>query len=304
MRHLQLTCKLILPILCVALTARAQTEDRPKMNLGEKQTEPEPQERITMTPPDLKDVGVTERLDATVPMDLEFVDETGKHVRLGDYFDGEHPVILNLGYYRCPMLCGLVLNGLVDAMREMDWSPQKEFRIVTVSIDPKETPALAKLKKQNYMKAYDRPGAGAGWCFLTGKPEPIKTLTETVGFDYKWNERNQQYAHAAVLVVCTPKGRVSRYLYGVKFEPKTVRLSLVEASEGKIGSTVDKVLLYCFHYDAAERRYSLAAMNVMRAGGALTLVILAAFLFPAWIRGSRRKKRAAIAAQAGETQQQ
>ena len=275
--------------LCVLLApvARAQT---PEMTIGDKPEEKKPLERSEPLPPDLEDVGVTERLDAVLPGDLEFVDENGKTVHLADYFHGDKPVILNLGYFRCPMLCGLVLNGLVDAMREMDWTPGGEFEIVTVSIDPKETPVLAKLKKQNYMKAYGRSSAAAGWHFLTGTPDAITRLTETVGFDYAWNERQQQYAHAAVLIVCTPSGHVSRYLYGVKFEPRTVRLSLVEASEGKVGSTVDKVLLYCFQYDAAERRYAVAAVNVMRAGGVLTMLVLAVILVPVWIRDARRKR--------------
>ena len=289
MRIRNLIGELAAPALCILLASAAQAQT-PKMTIGNEPEEKKPLERSEPLPPDLDDVGVTERLDATVPADLEFVDEEGKVVHLGDYFDGNRPVILNLGYFRCPMLCGLVLNGLVDAMREMDWTPGGEFEIVTVSIDPKETPVLAKLKKQNYLKAYGRSSAAAGWHFLTGAPEAITKLTETVGFDYAWNERQQQYAHAAVLIVCTPEGHVSRYLYGVKFEPRTVRLSLVEASEGKIGSTVDKVLLYCFQYDAAERRYAVAAVNVMRAGGVLTMLVLAVILIPVWIRDARRRR--------------
>ncbi len=248
-----------------------------------------PNGRAEALPAELKDVGVTERLDASLPMDLAFVDERGKAVHLGDYFKGDKPVILNLGYFRCPMLCGLVLNGLVDAMKDMDWTPGDQFEILTVSIDPNEVHSLARMKKQNYLKDYGRPEAAAGWHFLTGKQDAIKALTDTVGFSYAWNPRQQQYAHAAVLIICMPDGRVSRYLYGVKFAPRTLRLSLVEASDGKIGSTVDHVLLYCFQYDAGEHRYSLAAYNVMRAGGAITLLALGAVLVPIWIRDSRRK---------------
>ncbi len=243
-------------------------------------------------PEELEGVGVTEHLKEKIPLDLEFTNAEGKAVSIGEYFDGERPVILNLGYFRCPMLCGLVVNGMTDAMKEMPWTPGKEFQIVTVSIDPLETSTLAKLKKQNYLKDYGRPAAAGGWHFLTGKEKNIQALTDAVGFHFKWNDERQEFAHTAVLTVLTPDGEISRYLYGVMFDPQTLRLSLAEASEGKVGSTVDKVLLFCFQYDPEEGSYALAAMNLMRAGGVLTLLILGVGLFIFWRRELRHKTNA------------
>jgi protein SCO1 len=245
------------------------------------------------TPPELEGVGITEHLDAQIPLDLEFVDENRKPVKLGDYFVGRRPVILTLNYYRCPMLCTLQLNGMVEALKELPWTPGDEFEIVTVSFDPAETPALAKVKKQNYMKEYARPSAARGWHFLTGSKKSIKTLTETVGFGYKWNQDRGEWMHVAALFICTPDGRISRYLYGVMFEPNAVRLSLVEASDGKVGSTLDRFILYCYHYDAEAGTYSLAAFNIMRLGGVLTVAVLGTALTTFWVREARRKKSAA-----------
>lgn len=253
-------------------------------------------------PAELEGVGIDEKLDAQLPLDLEFVDQTGKKVRLGDYFDGKRPVILTLNYFRCPMLCGLTLNGMVDGLREVEWTAGEEYRILTVSFDPLETPDLANLKRQNYLTSYGRPASADGWDFLTGRMKTgIKPLLETTGFNVKWNERRKEWMHAAALIVCTPEGRISRYLYGVHFAPRTLRLSLVEASEGKIGSTVDRILLYCFHYDAAERKYALAGWRVMQAGAVLTMVAVGGFLTLLWRRDARRGVVAAPAAPSEES---
>jgi protein SCO1/2 len=242
--------------------------------------------------PALEEVGVEEHLDAKLPLDLEFVDENGGTVTLGDYFDGSRPVILTLNYYRCPMLCGLMLNGVVDGLEQMDWSPGVEFEMVTVSIDPLETPELAKAKKQNYLKRYQRPSAARGWHFLTGKQSRITRLAETVGFGYTYDAESDQYAHAAVIFVATPDGRVARYLYGIEYPPKDLKLALLEASEGKIGGALDQLILYCYHYDPESRRYAPVAMNIMRVGGSATALLLGASLGTLWIREWRRKKRA------------
>lgn len=243
-------------------------------------------------PRELEGVGITEHLDEQVPLELEFVDESGRTVRLGDYFDGHRPVILTLNYYRCPMLCTLQLNGLIDGLREMGWTPGEQFEIVTVSIDPAETPSLAKAKKQSYMSEYGRPSAASGWHFLTGKQKEITALAEAVGFGYRWNPDRNQWMHAAALFICTPDGKLSRYLYGVLYEANTLRLSLVEASAGKIGSSLDRIILYCYQYDASEGRYGLAALNVMRVGGGLTLLVLGMSLVPFWVREARRRRKA------------
>ncbi len=245
---------------------------------------------VEQVPEALEEVGITEHLDAKLPMDLEFRDEDGISVTLGSFFDGERPVILTLNYYRCPMLCGLMLNGLVDGLEQMEWTPGQEFEIVTVSINPLETPALAKEKKQNYLKRYGRPSAVTGWHFLTGREPEIDRLAETVGFRFAYDPVEQQYAHAAAIFVCTPDGRVARYLYGIEYPAKRLKLGLLEASEGKIGSTIDRIIMYCYHYDPSNRRYSPVAMNIMRVGGGATASILAVALGMFWFREWRRRK--------------
>ena len=241
--------------------------------------------------PALEEVGVEEQLDAKLPLELQFVNENGDGVRLGDYFDGERPVILTLNYYRCPMLCGLQLNGVVDGMEQMDWTPGVEFEMVTVSIDPLETPELAKAKKQNYLKRYQRPAAARGWHFLTGRQAEIERLAETVGFGYSYDVESGQYAHPAVVFVATPDGRVARYLYGIEYPPKCLRLALMEASEGTIGSPLDQLIMYCYHYDPSSRRYAPVAMNIMRLGGGATALALGLSLGALWLRELRRRRR-------------
>ena len=242
-------------------------------------------------PPALEDVGVEEHLDAKLPLDVEFVDESGTPVTLGSYFDGDRPVILTLNYYRCPMLCGLQLNGVVEGLTGLDWSIGDQFEMVTVSIDPLETPTLAREKKQNYLKWYDREGAASGWHFLTGRQDDITRLAETVGFRYTYDEASGQYAHAAAIFVSTPDGRVARYLYGIEYPPKQLRLALLEASEGKIGNAIDQLILYCYHYDPSGRSYAPAAMNIMRLGGGATALVLGSSLALFWTRDLRRKRR-------------
>jgi len=239
----------------------------------------------------LEEVGVTEHLNAKLPLDLEFRNEEGNWVELRSFFDGERPVILTLNYYRCPMLCGLMLNGVVDGLEAMAWTPGEEFEIVTISINPLETPELAKAKKQNYLKRLDRPAVAQGWHFMTGRELEIKRLAETVGFSYTYDPVSQEYAHAAAIFVCTPDGRVSRYLYGIEYPAKRLKLALLEAAEGTIGSTLDQLILYCYHYDPTNRRYTPVAMNIMRVGGGATASILAVVLGMFFFREWRRKKR-------------
>jgi protein SCO1/2 len=244
-------------------------------------------QRTEPLPKDLDGVGITERPGAQLPLDLEFKDEEGRTVRLGQYFPGNRPVILTLGYFTCPMLCPLVLNGLIDGLKGIPWTPGREFEIVTVSIDPTDTPLLAKVKKEQYLTEYGRPGAAGGWHFLTGREEDIKKLADAVGFHYRYVKSRGQFAHAAGIFFVTPDGKMARYLYGVEFPAGTVRLALTEAGQGSIGTTADQVLLFCFHYDAGEGRYTLAASNLMRAGGALTALAVGIWLFVSWRRGSR-----------------
>jgi protein SCO1/2 len=254
-------------------------------------------------PKELEGVGIDERLGAVVPLDLEFTDEAGKRVRLGDYF-GRRPVILTLNYYECPMLCTLQLNGLIDGLGQLAWTPGDEFEIVTVSINPLETPTLARLKKQAYLAELGRPGAAGGWHFLVGSEKEIRALADAVGFHYRYNEQRREYVHAAGIMVTTPTGTLARYLYGVVYEPKSLRLAVLEAGEGKVGSAAEQLLLYCFHYDADAGRYVVAASNVMRAAGGLTALVLGVWLASAWVKGARRRGGSAGGAvNAGESEQ-
>jgi protein SCO1/2 len=240
-------------------------------------------------PAQLEGVGIEERLGAQVPLELVFTAEDGRRVALGELITGQRPVLLTLVYYRCPMLCGLVLNGLVEALQEVSLTAGKDFDIVTVSIDPLETATLARLKKQSLMREYGRPEAAAGWHFLTGDELSIRALAEAVGFGYRWVEERKEYAHAAAVMVLTPQGKVSRYLYGVLYEPRTVRLALAEARVGTLATVADRFLLYCFHYDANQGRFVVAARNIMRLGGLVTAGVVAVWLGRAWWgRGGRR----------------
>ena len=234
------------------------------------------------TPAELEGVGVTERLGAQINLDLQFTAEDGYQKPLREYFASGRPVILNLVYYTCPMLCNLVLNAQTEAIRKIAWTPGKEYEIVTVSIDPTENYGIARNKKAAYLASYEREAPG--WHFLTDYNGSAARLAEQVGFGYKLDPRTGQYAHSAVIFVLTPEGRVSRYLYGVKFKPMDIRLALAEAAEGKLGMTVEKFLLYCFHYDPEARSYTLFARNIMRGGGALLLVVMGAVLFRFWRR--------------------
>jgi protein SCO1/2 len=228
-------------------------------------------------PPRLENVGIEQHLDAQVPPDLTFRNETGQSVKLGDYF-GQKPLILNLVYFNCTMLCGEALTGLTGAMRLMKFDVGKEFDVVTVSFDPRETPEIAAAKKREYLKRYGRAGAPEGWHFLTGPAESVNALTKAVGFQYQYDPRIDQFAHATAIMVLTPQGRISRYFYGVDFPPKDLRMGLVEASEGKIGNAVDQVLLYCYHYDPATGKYGAVITNILRLGAAATILILGGFL--------------------------
>lgn len=241
-------------------------------------------------PEAVEGVDVEERPDAQLPLQLEFADESGRTVALGEYFRPDRPVLLVLAYYRCPMLCSLVLGGVVSSLKEIDWVAGEEFEIVTLSIDPLDVPKLAESKKQEYLRRYGEPAAARGWHFLTGREAEISRVADAVGFRYRYLEDRQEYAHPAVIFIATPEGRVSRYLYGVEYDPRTVRLSLVEASEGRIGTTMDRILLYCYHYDPKSGQYTPVAMNIMRLAGTLTVLVLAVILLLLWRRDVRKKR--------------
>lgn len=234
-------------------------------------------------PPELRDVGIDQHLNQQVPLDLPFRNEAGETVTLRSLMRGK-PVILSLAYYQCPMLCTLVLNGLVSAMRALPFDAGNEFDVITVSFNPKDTPELATKKKATYIEDYRREGAAQGWHFLTGDEASIKQLTDAVGFRYKYLPDKDQFAHAAGIFVLTPEGVLSRYFYGVEFAPRDLKFGLMDAANGKIGSPVDQLMLFCFQYDPSTGRYTSEVMTAIRIGGVLTLLALGAFMFRTWRR--------------------
>ena len=240
----------------------------------------------------LEDVGIDQKLNAQVPLDLKFRDEMGRTVRLGDYF-GARPVILTLNYYRCPMLCSQVLNGLASTLSVLKFEPGRDFQIVTLSIDPTETPILAADAKENYLKRLRKPGAGAGWHFLTGDAQAINALASSVGFRFAYDQESRQYAHASGIVVLTPQGKVARYYYGIEYPPNDLRLGLVEASQGRIGNVVDAVLLLCYHYDPSIGKYTLLTLRVLKGAAVTTLLMMGLLIGVLLYRESESKKMSA-----------
>jgi protein SCO1/2 len=239
--------------------------------------EPNLEKPDNVTPSVLKDIGFDQNLGAQTPMDALFRDETGKDVALGQLFRGK-PVVLTLVYYKCPMLCRITMNGVASALSILTLDAGRDFDVVTVSFDPAEGPEEATKKKKETLARYRRPDAEGAWHFLTGTKESIARLTKAVGFRYAWDTRTEQWAHPAGVVILTPDGKVARYMYGVEYAPRDLRLALVEASLGKIGTPVDAILLYCYHYDPSKGRYGAAVLNLVRAGGILTVGALAVFI--------------------------
>jgi protein SCO1/2 len=239
------------------------------------------------TPAILSKVGITQNLNARIPADLMFRDETGKSVRIGDFF-GRKPIVLSLVYFDCPALCTEVLNGELRTMKAISLDLGKDFEAVTVSFETKDTPALAKAKRDVYIGQYGRPEAAEQWHFLTGEQQSIAALTNVAGFHYAYDSAIRQYAHTAAILVLTPDGRIDRYFYGVQYPARDVRLGLVEASEGKIGTLTDHALLYCYQYDPMTGRYGVVVMNVLRAAGGLTVLILGIFMTVMFLRERKR----------------
>jgi protein SCO1/2 len=250
---------------------------------------PAPGAPSSQTPPALQQVRFDQKLDARLPLDTRFRDENGRDVALGEYF-GRKPVVLAFVYYECPMLCNQILNGLVSGLGVLDQSVGQEFDVVAISFDARETPVMAAAKKAVYLDAYKRPGAEQGWHFLTGDEASIRRVTDAAGFQFSWDEATQQFAHASGVVVVTPDGRLARYLFGIEYPPRDLKFALMESSEGRIGSVVDQVLLYCYHYEPATGSYSLVAMNAVRLGGAVTVAVLLGFV----MLSLRREGRAAV----------
>lgn len=243
----------------------------------------------------LQRIDIEEHLGEQVPLDLQFVNDAGDSVTLRDYFDDDQPVILILGYYQCPMLCNLVFNGLVDGIDKLAWTPGQEFQMITVSINPNESHELALAKKTSYLESFKSPVDESGWDFLVGAQDQSEALAEAVGFKFFYDEERQEYAHPAAAFVLTKDGIISRYLYGIEYSKTDLKLSLMEASEGKVGSTIDRLILYCFHYDPDARGYVVVASKVMKLGGGVALLALSIFMGMLWY-GERWRKRKILSA--------
>jgi len=294
-RRLVVACLHVLVLLltahCSLLTAFAQP-GMPQPSSPLYGARPESGTVSTGLPKALKNVGIDQRLNEQVPLDAVFKDEQGQEVRLGQFFKGK-PVVLSLVYYSCPMLCTQVLNGQLGAFRNVSFNIDEQFEVVTVSFDARETPQLASAKKQTYIKGYNRPSGEAGWHFLTGDEVNITRLTEAVGFRFAWDEQTKQFAHASGIMLLTPDGKLARYFYGIDYPPKDLRMALVEASQNKIGTPVDALMLYCYHYDPATGKYGVVVMNVLRLAGIVTVILIVGMILVLRKRGPNSTTQAA-----------
>lgn len=239
-------------------------------------------------PPKIQHVTFSQRLGEQLPLDARLTDETGRQIALGEYFGKNKPVVLAFVYFQCPMLCPLVMNGISSALKVVPFTAGKEFDVVLISFDPNDTPEAANAKKRAHLLHWAVPETADGWHFLTGTEQEIRRVTDAAGFTYDWDEETQQFAHVSGLLVATPDGRLSRYFYGVEFSPKDLRLALVDSGQGRLGSVVDELLLYCFHYDPSSGRYGAVFMNIMRLGGVLTVGLIVGFVVLMRLRESRR----------------
>ncbi|MGE3757858.1 MAG: SCO family protein, partial [Pseudobdellovibrionaceae bacterium] len=244
-------------------------------------------------PEEFKGVGIDEKLGVSLDKTLPVVNEKGETVPLGTYFDKHRPVILSLVYFSCPGLCNYHLNGLNDGMKELDWSIGKEFTVISLSFDPKETFETAAAKKETYLKVYGRKDAEKDWHFLTAKADTIKKITEATGFKYKWIEEAKEWSHGSAAIMLTPEGKISRYLPGVMFEKKDLRLALTEASDGKVGNFVDHFVMTCFRWDPKQSKFTLYGFRLVQAGSGVTVLLLGLWLIPFWIRSIRKNNRKA-----------
>ena len=252
--------------------------------------------QVDALPAVFEGVGITEQLGQRIPLDLVFRDESGAEARLADYFESGRPVILNFVYHSCPMLCSILLESFSKTLRDMDWAPGQEFDVLTVSFSADESPTLAAGQKERYVEIVGREKAESGWHFLTGSEENIQSLAQATGFSFRWIEATKEFAHPAALIFLGSEGQITRYIHGMYFPVSDVRKAVVEASEGRIGSTTDRILMYCYRYDSTANSYVLHATNLMKLGGLLTLLVLGLGLFLFWKREHQRQAHTASAA--------
>lgn len=272
----------LITVLALALTALAVPDAAQAQRSGQTKRE-------------FEGVGVTSKLGERVPRDITFRNAQGEPVTIGQYLDGEHPVLLNLVYHECPMLCGLMLDGITRTLSNMSWTPGDQFEVLTVSFNHRETSEIARKQKERYVKQLGTPQAADGWHFLTGSEAAIEQLTDAVGFDFRWVADKGEYAHPTVAIFLSGEGTVTRYIYGMEYQASDVRKALVEASNGKVGNPVDQIALYCFQFDPNANSYTADAFNIMKLSGGLTVIILGLTLFAFWRRESKQLDEAAAA---------
>lgn len=282
--------KIVLFSLLISCTLLAQANEGQlsTANAGrESYTGKAPAKVSSEVPEELVGVGIKEKIGDTLDLNLVVTNDKGEKVALSSFFKSHKPVILSPIYFNCPGLCNFHLNGLVDALKQVDWSPSQKFEIIALSFDWKETHEVAAKKKESYLKIYERPGTEDGWHFVTGDEATVKKITETVGFSYKWNEKAGEWSHASAAIIISPEGKISRYLHGIQFEPRDVKLALNEAADGKVGGIVDSAMLFCFKYDTHQSKYGLQVFQIMKLAGAITVLALALWLGMAMIQAKR-----------------
>jgi protein SCO1/2 len=295
MKHLAVASRTLLAVLLAACLVAAAGDARAQAWKDETGGSAP----ANQVPPEMQGVDIVEHLGGPLPLDAVFRDQDGKTVALGDYFDGKRPVVFVFAYHTCPMLCSLVLDATVKSLNDVPWTVGDQFDVVSLSFDPKDDPATATKKLAQVVGDYARAkGSTRGWHFLTGAADQIRRVTDAFGFAYRYDARQKQFAHPAAIYLLTPDGHIARYLYGIQYDPKDIRLGLLEASQGKSISTTERILLYCYHYDPQGKHYSLVAMNVMRLGGGVTLVLLGGLLVVMWARERRKRKEGLAAATA------
>ncbi len=275
----------LLVTLAMSFTIWAQSNAATGMK--ETYTGKEPEKPSAMMPDELKGVGITEKTGQKIDLSLKVRSDDGKLVPLSSFFKTPKPIVLSPVYFNCPGLCNFHLNGLTDTLKKVDWSPGNQFDIIAFSFDSKENADVASKKKDSYLKIFNRPGTENGWHFVTAEQAVVTALMEQVGFEFRWNEKVGEWSHASAAIIISADGTISRYLHGIQFEPRDVKLALNEAASGKVGSIIDSVMLYCFKYDRHQSKYGLQVFRVMQVGAAISALLLALWLLPVWMRVKR-----------------
>ncbi len=280
-------------VLFATIFALGQRAEAQTVALLESQSSAEADKPLSEKSPELEGIGIDEKLGDRIDLSLQVTDESGKLVPLKSFFDGKKPVILSLVYFSCPGLCNYHLNGLTTGLKKMEWSPGQNFEVIALSFDAKETAEVGSRKKETYLKLYDRAGTERGWHFVTANEDVIKKITNSIGFRYKWDEKNKEWIHASAATILSPEGKISRYLHGIIFDPRDVKLALLDAMDGKTVSLGDKLISYCFQYDPHKSKYSLMSLRLVQFGGGFFLMLLFLILIPFYLRSKYQRTKLA-----------